>query len=168
MWAYGQHHRYRHCIRLGRHGVSDLRNATHLRGPENRHSLTKLPKLTVHGIEIATRMLPIRSGDDRDRWRRQGLSRGINLRMRRRGRRRAQGEFRPVAISAEVECDHRLNVPGYPGIDPRPQHVRGLGQQLDNASKMFAGAEVSTILIIFMLLVAMADRLSAWLREELA
>ena len=44
----------------------------------------------------------------------------------------------------------------------------GLGQQLDNASKMFAGAEVSTILIIFMLLVAMADRLSAWLREELA
>jgi phosphonate transport system permease protein len=43
----------------------------------------------------------------------------------------------------------------------------GLGQELDNASKMFAGAEVSTILIIFMLLVAMADRLSAWLREQL-
>jgi phosphonate transport system permease protein len=43
----------------------------------------------------------------------------------------------------------------------------GLGQQLDNASKMFAGAEVSSILIIFMLLVALADRLSAWLRKEL-
>ena len=43
----------------------------------------------------------------------------------------------------------------------------GLGQELDNASKMFAGAEVSTILLIFIGLVAMADRLSAWLREEL-
>ena len=43
----------------------------------------------------------------------------------------------------------------------------GLGQELDNASKMFAGAEVATILLIFMLLVAMADRLSGWLRKEL-
>ena len=43
----------------------------------------------------------------------------------------------------------------------------GLGQQLDNASKMFAGAEVSSILLIFMLLVGLADRLSAWLRKEL-
>jgi len=43
----------------------------------------------------------------------------------------------------------------------------GLGQELDNASKMFAGAEVSTILIIFIGLVALADRLSAWLRKEL-
>jgi phosphonate transport system permease protein len=43
----------------------------------------------------------------------------------------------------------------------------GLGQELDNASKMFAGAEVSSILLVFMLLVAMADRLSAWLRKEL-
>ena len=43
----------------------------------------------------------------------------------------------------------------------------GLGQQLDTAAKMFAGGEVATILIIFMLLVAMADRLSAWLRKEL-
>ena len=43
----------------------------------------------------------------------------------------------------------------------------GLGQELDNASKMFAGAEVSTILLIFIGLVAMADRLSAWLRKEL-
>ena len=43
----------------------------------------------------------------------------------------------------------------------------GLGQELDNASKMFAGAEVATILLIFMGLVALADRLSAWLRQEL-
>ncbi len=43
----------------------------------------------------------------------------------------------------------------------------GLGQELDNAAKMFAGAEVSTILIIFIALVALADRLSAWLRREL-
>ncbi len=40
----------------------------------------------------------------------------------------------------------------------------GLGQQLDNATKMFAGSEVSTILLIFIVLVAMADRVSAWLR----
>lgn len=43
----------------------------------------------------------------------------------------------------------------------------GLGQQLDTAAKMFAGGEVATILVIFMLLVAAADRLSAWLRKEL-
>ena len=40
----------------------------------------------------------------------------------------------------------------------------GLGQQLDNATKMFAGSEVATILLIFIALVAMADRISAWLR----
>ncbi len=43
----------------------------------------------------------------------------------------------------------------------------GLGQELDNASKMFAGAEVSSILLVFMALVALADRFSAWLRKEL-
>jgi phosphonate transport system permease protein len=43
----------------------------------------------------------------------------------------------------------------------------GLGQQLDNAAKMFAGSEVSTILLIFIGLVAASDRLSAWLRKEL-
>lgn len=43
----------------------------------------------------------------------------------------------------------------------------GLGQELDNASKMFAGAEVSSILLVFVGLVALADRLSAWLRKEL-
>ena len=40
----------------------------------------------------------------------------------------------------------------------------GLGQQLDNATKMFAGSEVATILLVFIALVAMADRISAWLR----
>jgi phosphonate transport system permease protein len=44
----------------------------------------------------------------------------------------------------------------------------GLGQQLDNAAKMFAGSEVCTILLIFIALVALADRVSAWLREALA
>jgi len=43
----------------------------------------------------------------------------------------------------------------------------GLGQQLDNAAKMFAGGEVATILLIFLALVAAADRLSLWLREQL-
>lgn len=43
----------------------------------------------------------------------------------------------------------------------------GLGQQLDTAAKMFAGGEVSTILMIFIVLVGLADRLSAWLRREL-
>ncbi|OWQ91390.1 phosphonate ABC transporter, permease protein PhnE [Roseateles aquatilis] len=42
----------------------------------------------------------------------------------------------------------------------------GLGQQLDNATKMFAGAEVSSILLVFMALVALADRVSAWLRPS--
>jgi len=44
----------------------------------------------------------------------------------------------------------------------------GLGQQLDNATKMFAGSEVATILLIFIALVALADRLSAWLRPARA
>jgi phosphonate transport system permease protein len=44
----------------------------------------------------------------------------------------------------------------------------GLGQQLDNSTKMFAGGEVATMLVVFVLLVALADRLSAWLRKVLA
>jgi phosphonate transport system permease protein len=44
----------------------------------------------------------------------------------------------------------------------------GLGQQLDTATKMFAGAEVGAILLVFVLLVALSDRLSAWLRREIA
>ena len=43
----------------------------------------------------------------------------------------------------------------------------GLGQQLDNASKMFAGAEVSAILLVFIALVMASDALSHWLRGRL-
>lgn len=43
----------------------------------------------------------------------------------------------------------------------------GLGQQLDNSMKMFAGGEVSTMLLVFVALVALADRASAWLRRTL-
>jgi phosphonate transport system permease protein len=43
----------------------------------------------------------------------------------------------------------------------------GLGQQLDNSMKMFAGSEVATMLLVFVALVALADRVSAWLRKEL-
>jgi len=41
----------------------------------------------------------------------------------------------------------------------------GLGQLLDSATKMFAGGEVGAILIVFVLLVAASDRLSAFLRR---
>jgi phosphonate transport system permease protein len=44
----------------------------------------------------------------------------------------------------------------------------GLGQQIDASMKMFNGSEVSTMLIVFILLVAGTDRLSAWLRKVLA
>ena len=44
----------------------------------------------------------------------------------------------------------------------------GLGQQMDASMKMFNGAEVATMLLVFMALVWFADRVSAWLRAELA
>jgi phosphonate transport system permease protein len=44
----------------------------------------------------------------------------------------------------------------------------GLGQQLDNATKMFAGPEVSAILLVFIGLVWMSDRVSAALRRWMA
>jgi len=44
----------------------------------------------------------------------------------------------------------------------------GLGQQMDNSMKMFQGAEVATMLLVFMLLVGLADYASAWLRKVLA
>jgi phosphonate transport system permease protein len=44
----------------------------------------------------------------------------------------------------------------------------GLGQQLDASMKMFNGSEVSTMLLVFVALVAGTDRLSAWLRKALA
>jgi phosphonate transport system permease protein len=43
----------------------------------------------------------------------------------------------------------------------------GLGQQLDNSMKMFNGGEVATMLAVFIALVALADRTSAWLRSSL-
>jgi phosphonate transport system permease protein len=44
----------------------------------------------------------------------------------------------------------------------------GLGQQMDASMKMFNGSEVSTMLLVFMLLVWAADSASAWLRKVLA
>ena len=44
----------------------------------------------------------------------------------------------------------------------------GLGQQMDNSMKMFQGSEVATMLIVFMLLVGLADLASAQLRRMLA
>jgi phosphonate transport system permease protein len=43
----------------------------------------------------------------------------------------------------------------------------GLGQQMDASMKMFNGSEVSTMLLVFIVLVAGTDRLSAWLRKAL-
>lgn len=43
----------------------------------------------------------------------------------------------------------------------------GLGQQLDNSMKMFNGGEVASMLLVFVALVALADRVSAWLRKAL-
>lgn len=43
----------------------------------------------------------------------------------------------------------------------------GLGQQLDSSMKMFAGGEVATMLLVFVALVWLADRFSAWLRSVL-
>ena len=44
----------------------------------------------------------------------------------------------------------------------------GLGQQMDNSMKMFNGGEVATMLLVFIALVALADRASAFLRRALA
>lgn len=43
----------------------------------------------------------------------------------------------------------------------------GLGQQMDTSMKMFAGGEVATMLLVFIALVALADRTSAFLRKSL-
>ena len=43
----------------------------------------------------------------------------------------------------------------------------GLGQQLDSSMKMFAGGEIATMLLVFIALVALADRVSSWLRRSL-
>ena len=44
----------------------------------------------------------------------------------------------------------------------------GLGQQLDNSMKMFNGGEVATLLLVFIVLVALADHVSAWLKRALS
>jgi phosphonate transport system permease protein len=43
----------------------------------------------------------------------------------------------------------------------------GLGQELDNSMKMFNGGEVATMLMVFILLVALADAVSAFFRNRL-
>jgi len=43
----------------------------------------------------------------------------------------------------------------------------GLGQEIDSSLKMLAGGDVSTMLLVFVALVALADMLSAWLRKAL-
>ncbi|PXW98056.1 phosphonate transport system permease protein [Sphaerotilus hippei] len=43
----------------------------------------------------------------------------------------------------------------------------GLGQQMDGSMKMFNGGEVATMLLVFVALVALADRTSGWLRRSL-
>jgi len=43
----------------------------------------------------------------------------------------------------------------------------GLGQQMDASMKMFAGSEVATMLIMFVVLVWLADVASSWLRKAL-
>jgi phosphonate transport system permease protein len=43
----------------------------------------------------------------------------------------------------------------------------GLGQQLDTSTKMFAGGEVATMLLVFIALVALADRASSYFRKAL-
>ena len=43
----------------------------------------------------------------------------------------------------------------------------GLGQQIDLSMRMFAGAEVASMLLTFLVLVLLADRLSRLLREQL-
>jgi len=43
----------------------------------------------------------------------------------------------------------------------------GLGQRMDESIKNMAGSEVSTMLIVFVLLVALADLVSTWLRKDL-
>ena len=43
----------------------------------------------------------------------------------------------------------------------------GLGQLIDQSLRMFAGAEVASMLLTFLLLVLLADSLSRWLRGRL-
>jgi phosphonate transport system permease protein len=44
----------------------------------------------------------------------------------------------------------------------------GVGQQLDTSMKMFAANEVCSLLLVFVMLVWLADQVSSWLRKALA
>ena len=44
----------------------------------------------------------------------------------------------------------------------------GLGQRMDESMKMMAGSELATMLMVFVLLVAGADAVSAMLRRRLS
>ena len=44
----------------------------------------------------------------------------------------------------------------------------GLGQRMDESLKMLSGAEVSTMLLVFVVLVAIADSVSKLFRKGLA
>ena len=44
----------------------------------------------------------------------------------------------------------------------------GLGQLMDQSMKLLNGGEVATVLIVFLLLVQLADAVSAHLRKQLA
>ena len=92
--------------------------------------------------------------------------------LMRNGRRRLQAFFYALlpTHAAELasytvyrwECAIRSSVVlGFVGAG-------GLGQQLDNSMKMFNGGEVATLLLIFIVLVALADSVSAWLRRALS
>ena len=60
-----------------------------------------------------------------------------------------------AATKVTVECSDLIEDAG------------GLGQQLDSSMKMYAGGEVATMLLVFLALVALADRASAFLRRAL-
>jgi phosphonate transport system permease protein len=90
--------------------------------------------------------------------------------------RNGSGRLQALCFGALPQCAHELTsytvyrwecairssvVLGFVGAG-------GLGQQLDNATKMFAGAEVGAILLVFIALVALSDRVSVWLRKVVA
>ena len=53
-------------------------------------------------------------------------------------------------------------------IDPAVVGAGGLGQLMDQSMRMLNGGEASSILLVFLLLVLLADAISAGLRKALA